>query len=167
MSSFIFNPKIASCLDSIVKKESGGWPLSDIISLKYLTSDGNQLFNKAGEYVTSDSRFIFKLLPVDCINDQGEIRVLQMLESSILDVVLHLPVLDKPSNLWALGWNPDFKWSETLPPRCAFDFAELLNIIVLSIFEADTGDYKSFHHSWVRSYNHLILLDKKPLLNQF
>jgi hypothetical protein len=152
MSAHHFNPVIAVSMDKIVNSEINGWPNSHVISLKFLTMDGARLFNNAGILIAGDDRFVIKSLPSNCTIDITDIRVLQMLESSLIDIVLHLPVMDRPSNLWALGWDPDFKWSKTLPPRCAFDFAELLNILVLSIFETDTGDYKSFHHSWVRYF---------------
>ena len=136
-------------MDKIVENETSGWPIYHVISLKYLTLSGNRLFNNAGDLILRDDRFVLKLLSPNCTVDITDIRVMQMLESSLLDVVLHLPVLDRPSNLWSLGWDSEFKWGKTLPPRCAFDFAELFGTIVLCMFDPDTGDYKSFHHSWV------------------
>ena len=151
MSSFVFNPAIAKCLDSISETEVAGWPKANVITLKYLTNSGRQLFNNAGDIVRDDVRFAFKALSPNCTIDLVDIRVIQMLESSLLDVVLHLPVLGRPSNLWALGWDPEFKWGKTLPPRCAFDFAELWGTVVLCMIDSVTGEYRSFHHSWVRT----------------
>ena len=146
MSAYEFNSVVASCMDRIVETESKGWPLSDVISLKYLTLAGNQLFDKAGKLVQNDARFVFKELASKHVFDNSEVRVLQMLESSLLDVVLHLPVMDRPSNLWALGWDASFKWSQTMPPRCAYEFVELFGAIVFCLINSETGECKSFHH---------------------
>ena len=137
-------------MNGIVSREQDGWPQAHIISLKFLTIDGNRLFNRAGSAIKDDDRFYFKTLPPESIRDVTDSRVLDMLESSIVDSVLHLPILDNPSNLWSLGWDGKFTWGSALPPRCGFDFMELWANVVYSIIDSSTGNYRSFHHSWVR-----------------
>lgn len=149
MSAHIFQPVIAKCLNGIVEREHKGWPVENPITLKFLTLEGQRLFNRAGEFIKNDERFRLRSIPDGCIAEASDVRVVEMLESAIIDVVLNLPVLDKSSNLWSLGWDRDFKWGNTMPSRCAFDFMECFATVIFSIIDSSTGEYRSFHHSWV------------------
>ena len=136
-------------MNDLVQRENSGWPQANPISLKFLTLDGARLFNNVGQILQGDSRFIFKnILPISARNTT-ELRLLQMLESAVVDSVLHLPVLDKQSNLWAVGWDVDFKWGCILPARCGFEFFEMYNLLLCSIIDPNTGRYKSYHNNIV------------------
>jgi hypothetical protein len=82
---------------------------------------GQRLFNRAGEVIKNDDRFKIRRIPEGSKTDLNDVRVVEMLEIAIIDVILNLPVLYKSSDLWSLGWDREFEWGSIMPPRCGFD----------------------------------------------
>jgi hypothetical protein len=137
-------------MNLLVRKETTGWPENITISLKFVTRVGKTIFNTFTPDILSDIRFNFKPMPTCIEVNYTDRKLLQMLECSVVDCVLHLPELDLQSNLWTVGWCDKFQWGFQLPARCAYDFHEQLAQLMYSIVDPQNGRYRSFQHDVVR-----------------
>jgi hypothetical protein len=140
---------VSSGLNALVLANGADWLVGPPIILKYIVTKEKSPFHNVA--ISLDKVPFVTHTPSSKDFDTFSLQILKVMECTILDTFVNLPLPSASAALWAVGWNSNFVWGDSFSGRCSiewhYDFVQLLSII----FEPGPCNIRDFSKKMVSS----------------